>query len=46
LRLEDVKRLSGGLKRARAFLVAADHTPGSLTDSATCGRDWSRRPSN
>ena len=34
LRLEDVARLSSGLKRARAFLIAADHHPGGLTDRA------------
>ena len=33
LRLSDLVRLTPGLKRARAFLVAADHTPGALTDS-------------
>ena len=32
LRLEDVARLTAGLKRARPFLIAADHTPGALTD--------------
>jgi putative DNA modification/repair radical SAM protein len=32
LRLEDVGRLSAGLKRSRPFLVAADHHPGVLTD--------------
>jgi predicted DNA-binding helix-hairpin-helix protein len=32
LTLDDVKRLSGSVKRARAFIVAADHTPGGLTD--------------
>ncbi|MCM8738768.1 putative DNA modification/repair radical SAM protein [Azospirillum sp. A1-3] len=34
LRLEDVARLSSGLKRARAFLIAADHHPSGLTDRA------------
>jgi len=33
LRLEDVKRLSGSVKRARAFLVAEDYSPAGLTDS-------------
>ena len=32
LRLDDVARMSGGLKRARAFLIAEDHRPTRLTD--------------
>ena len=32
LRLADVGRLSSALKRARPFLIAADYTPGGLTD--------------
>ncbi|WP_442504252.1 putative DNA modification/repair radical SAM protein [Marinivivus vitaminiproducens] len=32
LRLEDVARLSSGLRRARPFLIAADHRPVRLTD--------------
>ncbi|HEY8564403.1 MAG TPA: putative DNA modification/repair radical SAM protein [Beijerinckiaceae bacterium] len=32
LRLNDVARLTSGLKRARPFLIAADHRPVSLTD--------------
>jgi putative DNA modification/repair radical SAM protein len=32
LQLEDVARLSGALKRARPFLIAADHRPTALTD--------------
>ncbi|GBU17279.1 putative DNA modification/repair radical SAM protein [Methylobacterium sp.] len=32
LRLEDVGRLTSALKRARPFLVAADHRPTHLTD--------------
>jgi putative DNA modification/repair radical SAM protein len=32
LRLDDVARMSGGLKRARPFLVAEDHRPTRLTD--------------
>ncbi|RVU14690.1 putative DNA modification/repair radical SAM protein [Methylobacterium oryzihabitans] len=32
LRLDDVARLTSGLKRARPFLVAADYTPGGLGD--------------
>jgi predicted DNA-binding helix-hairpin-helix protein len=34
LRLEDVERLSAGLKRARPFVIAADHRPVALTDRA------------
>jgi putative DNA modification/repair radical SAM protein len=32
LRLDDVARLTGALKRARPFLIAADHRPVALTD--------------
>jgi putative DNA modification/repair radical SAM protein len=32
LRLEDVGRLTSGLKRARPFLIAADHRPTGLID--------------
>jgi putative DNA modification/repair radical SAM protein len=32
LRLDDVARMSGGVKRARPFLVAEDHRPTGLTD--------------
>ncbi|MFE1602659.1 putative DNA modification/repair radical SAM protein [Methylobacterium sp. ID0610] len=32
LRLADVARLTSGLKRARPFLIAADHAPTRLTD--------------
>jgi putative DNA modification/repair radical SAM protein len=32
LRLEDVRRLSGSVKRARAFIVTDDHSPAGLTD--------------
>ncbi|KTR29550.1 hypothetical protein, partial [Rothia kristinae] len=32
LRLDDVARLTSGLKRARPFLVAADYAPTRLTD--------------
>jgi predicted DNA-binding helix-hairpin-helix protein len=32
LRLDDVARLSSGLKRARPFLIAADFRPTRLTD--------------
>jgi putative DNA modification/repair radical SAM protein len=33
LGLAELKRLGGGLKKARAFVVAADWSPGRLTDS-------------
>jgi len=32
LRMDDLARLSSGLKRARPFLIAADHRPTRLTD--------------
>ena len=32
LRLDDVARLTSGLKRARPFLIAADYSPAGLTD--------------
>ena len=32
LRLDDIARLSPGLKRALPFLIAADHSPARLTD--------------
>ena len=32
LRLDDLARLSSGLRRARPFLIAADHRPTRLTD--------------
>jgi predicted DNA-binding helix-hairpin-helix protein len=32
LTLEDLKRVGAVLKRARAFVVTADWTPGALTD--------------
>lgn len=34
LGLDDVARLAGSVKRSRAFLVTADHTPGALLDRA------------
>ncbi len=34
LRLDDVARLTRGLKRARPFIVTADHTPARVLDSA------------
>ncbi|WP_114395596.1 putative DNA modification/repair radical SAM protein [Oleisolibacter albus] len=34
LRLDDVARLTAGLKRARPFLITADHRPLALTDRA------------
>ena len=32
LRLDDIARLSAGVKRARPFLVTPDHRPSGLTD--------------
>lgn len=32
LRLDDIARLSGSVRRSRAFLVTADHSPRGLTD--------------
>jgi predicted DNA-binding helix-hairpin-helix protein len=34
LRFSDLARLTSGLKRARAFLIAADYSPARLTDRA------------
>jgi predicted DNA-binding helix-hairpin-helix protein len=34
LRLADLRRLSGGLKRSLPFLIAADHQPGASIDRA------------
>jgi len=34
LRLADVARLSAGIRRTRAFLIALDHNPGPLLDRA------------
>jgi predicted DNA-binding helix-hairpin-helix protein len=34
LRMEDLARLTAALKRARPFLIAADHHPAKLTDRA------------
>jgi putative DNA modification/repair radical SAM protein len=44
LRLDDVARLSSGLKRARPFLVAPDHRPGDLTDRADLRQRLVERP--
>ncbi len=38
LRLEDIARLSAGLKRIRPFLITADHHPGGLTDRSDLRR--------
>ena len=32
LGLDDIRRLSPGLKRARPFLITRDHSPARLTD--------------
>jgi len=34
LRLDDLARLTSGLRRVRPFLIAADHSPGRFTDRA------------
>jgi putative DNA modification/repair radical SAM protein len=34
LRLDDIRRLAGSVRRARPFIVAADHTPARLLDHA------------
>ena len=34
LGMAELSRLSNGLKRARPFLIAADHSPAKLTDRA------------
>lgn len=44
LRLEDIARLSPGLKRARPFLIAADHHPGGLTDKLDLRRRLTTPP--
>jgi len=44
LRLEDVARLTSGLKRARPFLVAADHTPGQSLDRADLRKRLVEKP--
>jgi putative DNA modification/repair radical SAM protein len=44
LRLADIGRLSGALGRARAFIVAADHTPGRQLDSAGLAAALAPRP--
>lgn len=44
LRLEDIARLSPGLKRARPFLIAADHHPGGLTDTLDLRRRLTAPP--
>lgn len=44
LRLEDIARLSPGLKRARPFLIAADHHPGGLTDKLDLRRRLTAPP--
>jgi predicted DNA-binding helix-hairpin-helix protein len=44
LRLDDVARLSSGLKRARPFLIAPDHRPVGLTDRADLRQRLVERP--
>ena len=44
LRLDDLARLTNGLKRARPFLVAADHTPKVSLDRLDLRRRLIERP--
>ena len=44
LRLEDVGRVCRGLERVRPFLVAADWSPGNLTDRLDLGDRFRRVP--
>ena len=44
LRLDDVARLTSGLKRARPFLVAADHRPTRLIDRLDLRRLVTHKP--
>jgi predicted DNA-binding helix-hairpin-helix protein len=44
LRLDDVARLTSGLKRARAFLVAVDHTPKASLDRVDLRERLVERP--
>jgi putative DNA modification/repair radical SAM protein len=44
LRLDDLARLTSGLKRARPFLVAADHTPKHALDRLDLRRRLVERP--
>jgi putative DNA modification/repair radical SAM protein len=45
LRLEDVARISTGLKRARPFLITADHRPVRLTDRVDLRARVTQQPS-
>jgi len=44
LRLADVARLTTGLKRARPFLIAVDHSPAQLIDRSDLRAVLTRRP--
>jgi predicted DNA-binding helix-hairpin-helix protein len=44
LRLNDVARLSGALKRARPFIVTADYRPGVLLDDAQLRQKLTPKP--
>jgi predicted DNA-binding helix-hairpin-helix protein len=44
LRLDDVARLTSGLKRARPFLIAADHRPTRLIDRLDLRRHVTDKP--
>ncbi|MDA8870228.1 putative DNA modification/repair radical SAM protein [Rhizobiaceae bacterium] len=45
LRLDDIKRLSNGIKRAMPFIIAADWSPGSLTDELNLRARFAPKPS-
>jgi len=44
LRLDDVARLTSGLKRARPFLIAADYRPTRLIDRLDLRRHVTDKP--
>jgi putative DNA modification/repair radical SAM protein len=44
LRLDDLARLTGSVKRIRAFVIAADHTPGKSLDSADLKSRFAPKP--
>lgn len=44
LRLDDIARLTTSVKRARPFLIAADHRPLALTDRSDLRRHLAPRP--
>ena len=44
LRLDDIKRLSNSIKRAMPFIIAADWSPGSLTDDLNLRARFAPKP--